>query len=507
VVTLPAAKKHMSSSPPKHLKKLRKNWASSSREEIRSAQAAAFRNYLEKTLLPFSKHYRELFAEAGVKASDIQSLDDLAKIPFTSKKDLIVQDNGHNPARDFVIQPDEDVLKKRPSVIFKALTKGKAKVKEEMESEFRPILMTSTTGRSSSPVPFFYSQHDINNLKLSGVRLMEICESKKEYKHLCLFPFAPHLAFWQAHYSGIGFGTFMLCTGGGKTLGTSGNVNMLEKIQPDAIIGMPTFTYHVLRQAREEGIKLTALKSIVLGGEKVPEGMRKKMRQICSELGTGFVDIMPTYAFTECKIAMPICPTPEGEEPSGYHLYPDLSIIEIVDPETGEILPDDTPGEIVCSSLDARGSAVVRYRTGDLIDGGLTYEACPHCGRTCPRLYGKISRVSDIHRLDLGKVKGTLVNFNELEHVLDDMEELAAWQVELRKKDDDPMLPDLLIVHIQEQDGCDRDKIREMVSEKIRQGMEISPNEIHFHDQESIREMQGVGRELKEQKIIDHRPK
>ena len=81
---------------------------------------------------------------------------------------------------------------------------------------------------------------------------------------------------------------------------------------------------------------------------------------------------------------------------------------------------------------------VVRYRTGDHLDGGLSCEPCTYCGRTVPRLVGNISRVSEIRRLDFAKLKGTLVDFNGLEHALDDLDGLGPWQIELRKHNDDP---------------------------------------------------------------------
>ena len=87
--------------------------------------------------------------------------------------------------------------------------------------------------------------------------------------------------------------------------------------------------------------------------------------------------MISTYGFTEAKMAWCECLFPVGSEPSGYHLYPDLGIVEVIDPETGALKDDGQPGEIVFTSLDARGSCVLRYRTGDLIEGGLTYEPCP----------------------------------------------------------------------------------------------------------------------------------
>ena len=105
--------------------------------------------------------------------------------------------------------------------------------------------------------------------------------------------------------------------------------------------------------------------------------------------------------------------------------------------------------------LDARGTVVLRYRTGDYLDGGLTYATCPRCGRQVPRLVGKISRSSAFKEVQLDKIKGTLVDFNELEHVLDDAANIGAWQLELRKLHDDPLEVDELILHVQKTNGAD----------------------------------------------------
>ncbi|MFT4638892.1 MAG: phenylacetate-CoA ligase [Verrucomicrobiales bacterium] len=491
---------------PRSLLKFGKRWDKLSREEVRSAQSQQLHHYLKNVVLPFSKHYREKFAAAGVTANDIRSIDDLAKVPFTTKKDLITQDDGRDPAKDFVIIPDQAILKKRPSVILRAMLKGKAALQAQMQHEFRPILLTSTTGRSTAPVPFLYTRHDIQNLKIAGRRLMTVCDSVQDNKHMNLFPFAPHLAFWQMHYAGIGATTFNLSTGGGKTMGTIGNVQLLGRFKPDALIGMPTFIYHMLNIAIDEGIENPNIKRVVLGGEKVPDGMRRKLRSLCGKLGSTDVHVMATYGFTEAKMAMPECSAPEGNDAWGYHLYPDLLYIEIIDPDTGEILPDNTPGEIVATALDSRGSAMIRYRTGDLISGGLSYEPCPNCGRTCPRLIGRISRVSDFRRLSLGKVKGTLVNFNELEHILDDFEEIGTWQLEIRKKNDDPLETDLLIVHVAKRPMVEEAALSQKIEERLKIGAEIRPNEIIFHDVATLSTMQGVGESLKEEKIIDRRP-
>jgi phenylacetate-CoA ligase len=243
---------------------------------------------------------------------------------------------------------------------------------------------------------------------------MQTAAAAKEMKMLNMFPFAPHLAFWIGHYSGTAFGTFMLSTGGGKTMGTDGNLRLIRKIKPDVIIGMPTFLYHLMTEALAEGVELPGLKKIVLGGEKAPLGMRRKLRALARQLGAGKVDVLRTYGFTESKLAWIECPFDEDAGSAGYHIHPDLAMIEIVDPKTGEPRGEGEPGEIVFTPLDARGSVVLRYRTGDCTDGGLFYEPCPFCGAVVPRLVGDISRVSEVRELRIDKLKGTLVDFNHL---------------------------------------------------------------------------------------------
>jgi len=472
-------------------------WATALPEGIRIRQDALLKRFLQTRAVPFTKFYREMFSENGIDARDIRSTDDLVKLPFTSKADFV------NP-RDFVIIPNEAEVKKQWRTLLSGLTKGPAATKDALEKEHRPILLTSTTGRSAEPVPFLYTAHDIARLEEGGRRLMRLCQSDPANRHVNAFPFAPHLAFWQAHYAGTAHNTFVLSTGGGKTIGTDGNVRIINKIDPDAIIAMPTFLYHLLQEGKAGGSRWKNLKRLVLGGEKVPAGMRRKLKELCAEMGATDVAIMSTYGFTEAKMAFTECLPTNGDQPSGFHVYPDMCIVEIIDPETGQRVPDGKPGEIVLTHLDSRGTIVLRYRTGDLIEKGLTYEPCPHCGRTCPRLLGKISRVSDFKNLNIDKLKGTLVDFNALENILDDTEGLGAWQIELRKRNDDPLESDIVLVHAVTMKG-DEEQLRQAIHDRFKSATEFAPNEIQFHNWNEMRKLQGVGKQLKEQKVIDNR--
>jgi phenylacetate-coenzyme A ligase PaaK-like adenylate-forming protein len=464
------------------------------------------RSYLRDTVLPFSKHYGRMFEKERLDPGMLRSMDDLRRIPFTTKSDFLPDSDGSDPVRDFVLVPDRAVLSRRPATILRALFRGKTAVADGFEREFRPLLLTSTTGRSSEPVPFVYTAHDIENLKLGGARVYEVCGATREMRMLNMFPFAPHLAFWIAHYGGAEFGTFVLGTGGGKVMGTEGNMRLMRKIKPDVLIGMPTFLYHMLHGAVDEGFQLPNLKKIVLGGEKAPSGMRRKLRSFAAQMGAPKIDILRTYGFTEAKMAWTECPFDENAGSAGYHVHPDLALFEIVDPKTGEPRGEGEPGEIVVTPLNARGSVVVRYRTGDCIDGGLYYEPCPFCGCQVPRLVGEISRNSEIRELQINKLKGTLVDFNRLEHVLDNAEHVGTWQLELRKHHDDPLEVDEVVLHVAKSDEFSDARLKEQLDARFASEVEMHPNRIEFHTADEMKTLQGTGTQLKEQRIVDHRP-
>lgn len=485
---------------------LRNRWQQLPEPIIRRLQAAALRQYLRRVVLPFSAHYRRLFQERGLDADSFRTIEDLQRLPFTTKADLLNTAEHPQRFKDYILIPDPVLLAHRPGTLWRALIHGRARVRQDFESEFRPVFATFTTGRSAEPTPCFFTQRDLARLATAGRRLVEICGARPEDRLLNTLPFAPHLAFWLTHYAGTAAGLFTLSSGGGKTLGTEGNVRQLQKLKPDILIGVPTFIYHLLQQAVEQGARCENLRRIVLGGEKVSDGLRQKLRDLAQELGARDAVVLATYGFTEAKLAWAECPFPHGDISGGYHLYPDLGIMEVVDPQTGASLPPGHPGELVFTPLDARGTVILRYRTGDCIDGGLTGEPCPHCGRTLPRLVGNISRRSEVRQMQLDKIKGTLVDFNELEHVLDDVPQIGAWQVELRKINNDPHELDELILHVQKINGADETALRRELSDRCFSHLEIHPNRIVFHDPEDIRRLQGVGTQLKEQKLVDHRP-
>lgn len=487
--------------------KLTQRWQSLGREEVRELQGQKLHRYLRDCVLPFSKHYQGIFKEAGLTADDIRSVDDLAKIPFTTKEDLLPTPEKPRRSLEFVLVPDPAVLRRRPSTILRALLRGPTRVREELDREWRPTFMTATTGRSTESVAFLYSQHDIAHLALGSGRIADMGGRTRDDRMLNMFPFAPHLAFWYMFYSGIDRNIFCLSTGGGKVMGTEGNLRAIQKIRPSVVTGMPTFLYHVLSEAVEEGLRFEGIKCLLLGGEKVAEGTRRKLAELCGQLGSPNPVVVATYGFTEAKLAWAECPFPVGHTPPGYHLFPDLGIFEVVEPETGRVLPDGSPGELVYTPLEQRGTVILRYRTGDHIEHGLSHEPCPYCGKRMPRLVGRISRVSDFRALRFQKIKGTIIDFNELEHALDDVRGIGSWQIELRKAHDDPLDLDEIHLHVTRSGDLAEDILRTQLSNLLHSHFEVRPNRIEFHSPEKLRELQKVGVALKEQKLVDNRPK
>ncbi|MDO8543270.1 MAG: AMP-binding protein [Opitutaceae bacterium] len=486
---------------------LTRRWQSLDRDTALALQGRKLHRFLRDSVLPFSGHYQRVFRECGLSAGDFHSVDDLRKLPFSSKEDLLPTPDNPRRSLGFALIPDPKVLSKRPGVIARALLRGRARVKDELDREWRPTFMTATTGRSTESISFLYSQRDLANLATGGGRIAEIARVTREERMLNMFPFAPHLAFWCMHYAGQDRNTFSLATGGGKCMGTEGNLRAMQKLKPQVVVAMPTFIYHVLQQAIDEKLRLEGIRLICLGGEKVPDGTRRKLSQMCEQLGSPGVQVIATYGFTEAKLAWTECPVDASAAPTGYHLYPDMGIIEVVNPETGQPVPDGTRGEIVWTPLDQRGTVVLRYRTGDFIEHGLTWERCPCCGRQLPRLMGRISRVSEFRALRFQKIKGTIVDFNELEHALDDVRGLGAWQIELRKVHDDPLDLDEIVLHVARMQDAPAAALERTLRDLLQAEFELRPNRILFHSAEEIKVLHKVGIALKEQKVVDNRPK
>ncbi|MDD5210008.1 MAG: AMP-binding protein [Elusimicrobiales bacterium] len=480
--------------------------------EQKRLQNEKLHRFVTRHLYPFSPYYRKLFDDNRINPDDIRTAEDLGRIPFTSKQDFrdAIQKDPAKGTLAFCLQPDKDTIKKflpkteLAKFMLRRALKGEAAFKAALEKEYKPIFLTSTAGTTSTPMPFLYSDYDIQNLKVYGGRMIATIGIQNE-RLVNLFPYAPHLAFWLAVLGGLSANVFVLSTGGGKTMGTEGNIRTILKMKPQFLLGVPSYVYHVLKTARAENQDFSFLNRIILGASPVPNGFKNKIASILKEMGATDVKVFGTYGFTEARGAWAECPT-EISVSSGYHTSPDMEVFEIIDPVTGEVKGEGEDGELVYTGIDARGTCVLRYRTGDLVKGGISYAPCPHCGKTVPRISSHLTRASNIKNVQLSKIKGSLVNLNDLERFLDDRHEINEWQIEIKKKNDDPFEVDELILNVCLAENVNKDTFSHLLNEEVISNAEVSFNAIHYVTHQEISEKIEVESAVKAKKIVDKRP-
>lgn len=289
-------------------------------------------------------------------------------------------------------------------------------------------------------------------------------------------------------------------------MGTEGNLTALMRIKPVAILGVPSYIYHLLRFAQEKGYDLSFLKKIVLGAARVTSAYKQKLSDMVSAQGARNVNIFGTYGFTEARCAWAECPT-EGHLSSGYHLYPDKEIFEIIDPDTGQVKEDQEDGELVYTSLDSRASVMLRYRTGDLVKGGINHGPCPYCGRMTLRLSSDITRLSDNKDIHLSRVKGTLVNLSHFAEVINDISQVEEWQMEIRKHNNDPFEVDEIVVYVTPHSGANQTMLSKLIIDKLTGATEVAPNRIEFIPLDEMVKRLELETANKEKRILDVRPK
>lgn len=481
-------------------------------KQIKELQSRKLRYFINRQAYPFSPYYQKLFNGHNIHPQSIRGLDDLRRIPFTSKFDFIDTEKEKDRFSSFILQPDKEKLRRylsKPELLKLAalsLLRGRDYVTQSLAKEYRPIFITFTTGTTNKPVPFGYTAYDINNLYLSGGRMLTLFDMKDTERAVNLFPFAPHLAFWQAVFGGLFSNILMLSTGGGKITSSEANAGALVRMRPAVVLGVPSYIYHVIRVAKERNYDLSFVKKIVLGAGRVSDTFKMKLVDLLSTMGAKDVNIFGTYGFTEARSAWVECPAP-AHISSGYHLYPDKEIFEIIDPDTGEVKKEGEDGELVYTALDGRGSVALRYRTGDFVKGGITYEPCPYCRMTVPRISTDITRLSDVKDLKFSKIKGTLVNINNFVSVLTDCREVVEWQIEIRKKDNDPFEIDELVLYICPKEGVHKARLSESIKKDVLSATEVTPNEVIFLSLPDIVKRLELETASKEKRIVDARPK
>ncbi|MBI2102192.1 AMP-binding protein [Candidatus Woesearchaeota archaeon] len=462
--------------------------------KIIKLQDRLLRNFI-RNQIPYNPFYYKLFKKNKINFSGIKTTEDLKKLPFTAKEDIAPTEKQPEKSLDFVLQPNKQLisryasLNKKIKIIFN---------KNQLYHEYKPCHIHFTTGRTANATPVFYTAYDMQRLEESGRRMINVLDVSANDIVINAFPYAPHLAFWQTFYAAKGTNLLCLHTGGGKILGTDKIIKSIEGMKANCLAGMPGYLYHLIRTAKERKSNFRNLNLVVFGGERVAPGLRDKVKSDLASAGSENPRVLSTYAFTEGKAAWVEC-----NEESGYHLYPDFEFIEVVD-KNGERVNEGEKGEIVYTSLDWRGSVFLRYKTGD-ITKGLYYEKCHHCGRTLPRIDAAIERSSEYREFALTKIKGSFVNLNAFFSIMAH-KGIEEWQVEIRKKNNDPYEIDELVVYVAPKKKANFEKLKNELKNKIIAETEVTPAIVKAELKALLQKL-GMETELKEKRIVDNRKK
>ncbi len=309
------------------------------REALEALQLKRLQSTVERVynLVPF---YKKKLDEAGVKPEDIKSLDDLKRLPFTTKQDL----RDTYPFGMFTI-PLEQVVRVHAS--------------------------SGTTGK---PTVVGYSKRDIEiwsdlmarSLAAAGVSKGDVIQNAYGYG---LFT-----GGLGAHYGGEKLGATVIPISGGNT---KKQIMIMVDFGSTVLTATPSYTLYLAETLKEMGIKREDLKLRVgiLGAEPWSDEMRKAIEE---KLGIDAIDI---YGLSE--IMGPGVAIECIEAKKGLHIWEDAFIPEIIDPDTGEVLPDGEEGELVITTIQKEAIPLIRYRTRDITR--LIKEPCK-CGRTHKRI-------------------------------------------------------------------------------------------------------------------------
>ena len=315
-------------------------------DQLRALQLERLRSSLQHAYdnVP---HYRAAFDAAGVHPKDCTDLADLARFPFTTKADL----RENYPFGMFAV-PREQVVRVHAS--------------------------SGTTGR---PTVVGYTRDDLavwadvmaRSIRAAGGRPGHILHNAYGYG---LFT-----GGLGAHYGAERLGCTVVPVSGGMT---ERQVTLIRDFQPDVIMVTPSYMLAIIDEMRRQGIdpRQTSLKVGIFGAEPWTNDMRAEMEQTLDMHAVdiyGLSEVMGPGVAQECV-----------ETKDGLHVWEDHFYPEIIDPITGEVLPDGAEGELVFTSLTKQAMPVIRYRTRDLT------RLLPGTARTMRRMEKITGRTDDM---------------------------------------------------------------------------------------------------------------
>ncbi|MBK5092647.1 MAG: AMP-binding protein [Actinobacteria bacterium] len=469
-------------------------------DEQRQYSLAKLYRYIKDYIYPYHPYYRKLFKENKIDPSRLQTYDDLRRIPITTKEDTIADQKA------FILQPkvgesDYDVAElstsKKLEYMWKTLTTryirdlyGKPRsfhdrVAQTALGEWNPIHYHMSGGTTGLPSMATYTNHDIKNVIPYIAGMLYLFGWEPNMRGLNMFPGLPHLDFFQVVFAELtvdnGAGIFHTC--GGKAIPTESQVLIAGLLPFDMYIAIPSYMTYWLKTAAEmiEGgmaMKPDPVKYAVLAAEPLSEEYRAKLKDQFEKIGSPDIKIIEGYGSTELRAAFFEC-----DEQTKLHLNPEFYYWEVLDPETKEPVPWGEPGVLAFSHIDWRGTVLLRYWMGDLIEGGVVWEKCSKCGLTMPILRPPIGRAAR----DFTKIKGARVPLMNFQNAIRRVDGVESFQVIVTKEDEQDITSrDRVIVYACLKPGADEEVVKTNITKQVKVDTEISPDEVVIEQPEKI---------------------
>jgi phenylacetate-CoA ligase len=341
------------------------------RDGIRHVQSERLRETVERVYFNVP-YYRNRMQEAGIGPESIQTIDDIVKLPFTTKSDL--RDNY--PFGLFAVPMSEIV---------------------------RVHASSGTTGK---PTVVGYTRNDISTWSEVMARTLTSAGANRNDFIQVAYGYGLFTGGLGLHYGGEKIGASVIPISGGNTVR---QIQLMHDFGSTVLACTPSYALFLAEAIQESGIKRDDLKLRVgvFGAEPWTENMR---REIEDKLRIKAIDIYGLSEVIGPGVASE-CLVQKGLHINEDHFYP-----EIIDPETLQVLPAGSTGELVFSTLTKEGLPLIRYRTRDLTR--LSYDKCK-CGRTMVRMEKCLGR-SD----DMLIIRGVNLFPSQVESVLLEMKEI-----------------------------------------------------------------------------------
>ena len=392
--------------------------------------------------------YRKKFDAAGVHPDDLRQLEDLARFPFTTKQDL----RENYPFGMFAV-PQEKIVR-----------------------------IHASSGTTGKPTVVGYTRRDIDTWSDLMARSIRASGGKPGMKVHVAYGYGLFTGGLGAHYGAERLGCSVIPVSGGMT---ERQVQLILDFEPDIIMVTPSYMLAILDEFRAKKLdpRKSSLKIGIFGAEPWTNSMRTEIEDA---FGMDAVDI---YGLSE--VMGPGVANECVETKDGLHVWEDHFFPEIVDPETGRVLPDGERGELVFTSLTKEGMPVIRYRTRDLT------RLLPGTARSMRRME-KVTGRSD----DMMIVRGVNVFPTQIEEQLLRCTGLAPhYQIELRREQRLDVMRLLVEARTDHADEASRGAHAATLAAHIRSNVGISV-EIVVGDPGNIERSAGKAR-----RVVDRRPK